>query len=273
MRGIPASGRGVIWLRLGAVSLLVAIGVGSASVARSASAEPENAAPATGQGETALIDRIVDHFDRTLEEVKALRARGYGLGEVIMIYGLASAATVLPPAEEGGPSAAFDQALGEVLRLRESGLGWGEIAKQLGVHPSTLGQSVAGVVKEAERKADELHEAARRAGSQAPQLRQLGDELRRAAASAAESARELLPDPAREHFRRALDELRKGLEAATGSSDASGTGTAGSGAGKASGAPGGGPQDDGPAPPKEGKGAGHGPGTQGPGSKGGKGGA
>lgn len=275
---VPAKGRRTIGLGVLAILLLAMVGPGPASVAGASSVEPGS--EATAQGEAALLESIAEYFNQkvgevTPEELKALRGKGYGIGEIVMAYGLALAASLVVEDGQGTSSStsAFDEALTKVLQLREAGLGWGEIARELGVHPSTLGQSVAGAVREVERKADELHEAARRAGAQAaPKLRQLGDELRRAAASVAQSAREILPDPAREHFRRALEELRKGLEAAAGSSG-DGAGGPGAGTGKtAGGPPGGGAQNGDQTPKKEDKGAGYDPGSSGSAGKGGKGG-
>ncbi len=276
--GVPAKGRRTIGLGVLALLLLAVVGPSPANVATASSAEPGSEAAATSQGEAALLESIADYFSQkagevTPEELKALREKGYGIGEIVIVYGLALAASLVVDDGQGTATSTFDEALSKVLQLREAGLGWGEIARELGVHPSTLGQSVAGALRQAERKADELYDAARRAGTQAgPKLRQLGEELRRAATSAAESAREILPDPAREHFRRALEELRKGLEAAAGS-PGDGTGSPGAGTGKtAGGPPGGGAHNGDQTSTKEDKGAGHDPGSPGPAGKGGKGG-
>ncbi|HEY8498558.1 MAG TPA: hypothetical protein VIK90_04860 [Limnochordales bacterium] len=76
------------------------------------------------------------YFGVSTEEIKALRAQDLGIGEILILYSLASWEDEVQP----------DQ-VAAILELRQDGLGWGEIAAQLGVHPRALGHVVAEVLR------------------------------------------------------------------------------------------------------------------------------
>lgn len=88
-------------------------------------------------GEAALLQGFAAHFSVPPEELEALRGQGLGIGELAILYSLASLS-----GEEG---------LNQVLQLRASGMGWGQIARELGIDGADLGRRVAEALQSAAR--------------------------------------------------------------------------------------------------------------------------
>ncbi|MCC7402783.1 MAG: hypothetical protein IT288_00160 [Bdellovibrionales bacterium] len=74
---------------------------------------------------------VTSKFEMTDEQYKSLQDQGLKGNQIAMVAGLA---------KESGKT------LDEIAKMRlEQNMGWGKIAKELGVHPGTIGQSVASV--------------------------------------------------------------------------------------------------------------------------------
>ena len=88
---------------------------------------------------------LVEHFSVPSEDLQTLRNQGIGIGELAILYSLAS-------------SARLDTADGvnKSLELRTSGMGWGEIARRLGIDRAALGQRVAETLQSAGQWAGKL---------------------------------------------------------------------------------------------------------------------
>ncbi|MEW6046946.1 MAG: hypothetical protein AB1609_10750 [Bacillota bacterium] len=181
----------------------------------------ESAQGEIGRGEAVLLDQIATYFDVGVEELLALRAQGFGIGEIIIIYSLATNA-------EG--QALADQ-VAAILKLRQEGLGWGGIAAQLGVEPRALGHAVAGVL------------GGPKSGPQAALSREQQRVREEERLRVALTVQSLLPERARTEVSPVIEQLRIQVAAAATRdkrSEAPTTGANGGGQG-AGGSPGGGP--------------------------------
>lgn len=197
------------------VASLLAVTVALSAAASTPAAEEAEEAE-LGRGELLLLEEIARYFGVDAEVLQALRAQGYGMGEIVLLYALAASA----------PGDTLEQRVASVLSYREEGLGWGEIARELGIHPSALGQAVASVLRGPRA---EGREATPSAGAESEEQMRLREQVRlrqEERLQLALSVQKLLPEQARAEVAPVIEELRVQLARSTAAGGPSGDGQA-----------------------------------------------
>ncbi|MCB0364918.1 MAG: hypothetical protein H6624_12390 [Bdellovibrionaceae bacterium] len=109
-------------------------------------------------------EAVMAKYEISEEQYKSLQDQGLKGNQIAIVAGLA---------KESGKS------LDEVAKMRtEDKMGWGKIAKEIGVHPSTIGHSVSALRKEVKSN---RHEAKQERKRERRQARAEKREARRAA--------------------------------------------------------------------------------------------
>lgn len=204
-----------------AALLAVTVAISAIAFAQTGGGESTEAAegvPKTGlgQGEFFLLDEIARYFGVEVEALQALRGQGLGMGEIVLLYSLAASA----------PGDTLEERVASVLGYREEGLGWGEIAHRLGIHPSSLGQAVADVLRGPK---DQEQPAPEAVGTGAEQQMRLREQLRQRQEERLKlvlSVERLLPEQARAEMAPLAQELQQQLASFTAVGGPSGGGAA-----------------------------------------------
>lgn len=102
-------------------------------------------------GDQVVMDRLSKEFNVTAEQIKALRDKDVGYGEIAAIYAFADKL----------PGGATDDNVNKVMSMREGKKGWGTIAKDLDLDLRDAAKKVSGIEKNA-------HDAIKEAAKEAP---------------------------------------------------------------------------------------------------------
>lgn len=92
-------------------------------------------------GEQVVMDRLSKEFNVTSNQIKALRDKNLGFGDIAAVYSMADKMS-------GGIT---DDNVNKVLSLREGNKGWGVIAKSLDVDLGSVAKKVGSIEKDAHK--------------------------------------------------------------------------------------------------------------------------
>ena len=94
---------------------------------------PAPAALAQNQGESKIIERIMAVYGTSASDLQAMRADGFGWGEIIIILELATRLSTTPS---------------DIRARLGNGRSFGQFARDNGIDPGDLGRAVAAVMSE-----------------------------------------------------------------------------------------------------------------------------